>query len=83
MQPMTLLQRYTSILRSEEKKDENESGRKIPTGFEKILKRVKRGTSSTKSNKEESLNTENEKKDEDKQMNEEKAEKSDNEEEPK
>ena len=41
-QEMTLLQKFTSILRSDDKKDDKPDERKVPSGFEKILKRTKR-----------------------------------------
>ena len=80
---MTLLQRFTSILKSEENKDGDESGRKtkIPPGFEKILKRTKRGM--THSQKEEKEASAGEQKEEDKKAKEEEAEQSEQEEEPK
>ena len=41
-QEMTFLQKFTSILRSDDKKDDKSDERKVPSGFEKILKRTKR-----------------------------------------
>ena len=78
---MTFLQKFTSILRSEENKDDKGSGRKIPSGFEKILKRTKRGVAHKKEEKEAA---QSEKKEEEKKEEEEEAAgQSDQEEEPK
>ena len=79
---MTLLQKFTSILQSEENKDEKSSGRRIPPGFEKILKRTKRGMNFPE-NKEEKEASTSDKKEEDKKGKEEEAELSEQEEEPK
>ena len=62
-EPMSLLQRFTSILRSEKKDDESAGGRKIPSGFEKILKRTRRGVDHSDKDKEASKS---DKKDEEK-----------------
>ena len=80
---MTLLQRFTSILRSEENKDEKggSGGRKLPPGFEKILKRTKRGMSFPEKKEKEA--SAGEKKEEQKKVEEEEAGLSEQEEEPK
>ena len=79
---MTLLQRFTSILRSEENKDEKgSSGRRIPPGFEKILKRTKRGMNIPEKKEKEA--SAGEKKEESKKDEEEEAGLSEQEEEPK
>ena len=74
---MSLLQRFTSILRSEKKDDEGE--RKIPSGFEKILKRTRRGVDHSDKDKEASKS---DKKDEEKSQND-KEQETDKDEEPK
>ena len=79
---MTLLQRFTSILQSEENKDEKGSGgRRIPPGFEKILKRTKRGMNIPEKKEKEA--SAGEKKEESKKDEEEEAGLSEQEEEPK
>ena len=53
---MTLLQKFTSILRSDDKKDDKPDERKVPSGFEKILKRTKRAIQHNKKDEPSSKN---------------------------